>query len=393
MSLSSGRDLFMTPGPSVIPDRVLNAMHRAAPNIYEGPLVEQVEEIVDMLRKVARTKGHPAIYISNGHGIWEAAISNIFEPGDKMLALATGRFGIGWADVARRMGVDVQVLDFGSTHGFDGDRVADALRADPSIKAVTSVQTDTSTSVCNDIPLLRKVLDDVGHDALLMVDCIASLGTEVHEMDNWGVDVMVAGCQKGLMTPPGLGFTFHNDKAESVSRKVKKLSPYWDWEPRTHPSFFYQHFGGTAPTHHLFALYEALTMMMDEGMENIWSRHQRQAEAIWAAADRWSEGGAVRLNVPNIADRSRAVTTFLSDNTNLTPLRKWCLSEAGLTLGIGLSINGPGADNMFRIGHMGHMNPPMLLGALATVDAGLKALAIPHGNGAVEVATQALITG
>ncbi len=390
MTLSQGRDLFMTPGPSIIPDRVLNAMHRAAPNIYEGPLLDMASDITEMLKRVAQTVGKPAVYIANGHGVWEASVANIFEPGDKLLALATGRFGMGWAEIARRYGVDVELLDFGVSTGFDADRVADALRADPAIKAVTSVQTDTSTSVSNDIPKLREILDTIGHDALLMVDCIASLGCEVHEMDAWGVDVMVAGCQKGLMTPPGLGFTFHNDKASIVSRRFRTTSPYWDWEPRTDPEFFYQRFGGTAPTHHMFGLHEALTMMMEEGMEAIWARHQKQAEAIWAAADRWADGGAVRLNVPAVHDRSHAVTTFVSDTENLTELRQWCLRESGLTLGIGLSIAGPGGDNVFRIGHMGHMNPPMLLGALATVDAGMKALGIAHGDGAIDAASAQL---
>lgn len=390
MTLSSGRDLFMTPGPSVIPERVLSAMHQAAPNIYEGALLDLVDDTVGMLGKVARTKEHSAIYIANGHGVWEATVANIFQPGDKLLALATGRFGVGWAEIAKRYGVDVQLLDFGASESFDANRVAEALRADPSITAVTSVQTDTSTSVSNNIPALRAVLDDIGHDALLMVDCIASLGCEVHEMDKWGVDVMVAGCQKGLMTPPGLGFTFHNDKAATVANRTKTTSPYWDWNPRTDPEFFYQRFGGTAPTHHLFGLHEALTMIMEEGIENIWARHQRQAEAIWAAADVWAKGGAVRLNVPKQTDRSTAVTTFVSDDTNLTALRRWCEREAGLTLGIGLSLEGPGGDTVFRIGHMGHMNPTMLLGALASIDAGMKALGIPHGDGAIDAATSAL---
>ncbi len=390
MTLSHGRDLFMTPGPSVIPDRVLNAMHRAAPNIYEGELLDMAADITEMLKKVARTNGKPSVYIANGHGIWEASVANIFQPGDKLLALATGRFGIGWASVAERYGVEVQLLDFGVSEGFDANQVADALRADPSITAVTSVQTDTSTSVSNNIPALREVIDSVDHDALLMVDCIASLATEQHEMDAWGVDVMVAGCQKGLMTPPGLGFTFHNDKAAAVANRAQTASPYWDWVPRTEPDMFYQRFGGTAPTHHLFGLHEALTMLMEEGIENVWSRHKRQAEAIWAAADIWSKAGDISLNVKKPEDRSHAVTTFVAQNANLSELRAWCEAEAGLTLGVGLTILGPSSSNLMRIGHMGHMNPPMLLGALASVDAGMKALGIPHGDGAVDAAIRSL---
>lgn len=209
MSLSNGRDLFMTPGPSVIPDRVLNAMHRAAPNIYEGDLISMTDRILDNLRKVARTNGDPTIYISNGHGVWEAALHNALQPGDKVLCLATGVFGSGWADVAIKMGIEVQLLDFGTSSSFDANKVAEILRTDTGeIKAVLATHTDTSSSVTNDIPALRAAIDAAGHHALLMVDCIASLACEPFEMDVWGVDVIVAGCQKGLMTPPGMASPF-----------------------------------------------------------------------------------------------------------------------------------------------------------------------------------------
>ncbi len=396
MHLSYGRDLFLTPGPSVIPDRVLNAMHRAAPNIYEGPLIAQTDGIMARLATVAQTTGTPAIYISNGHGAWEASLHNTLEPGQKLLALATGRFGHGYAETARKMGITVELLDFGTTTGFDPQRVEDTLRADVNheIRAVTSVQTDTSTSVSNNIPALRAAIDAANHPALLMVDCIASLGCERFEMDKWGVDVMVAGCQKGLMTPPGLAFTFHNDKAQAVSEKVNKTSPYWDWEPRIKATVFYQKFGGTPPTHLLFGLDEALKMIVDEeGIENVWKRHRVQAGAVWAAIDVWGEAGALQCNVPERADRSTAVTTVLSETHDLTKLRVWCQETAGLVLGIGLGMQGPGGDRIMRIGHMGHMNPPMLLGALATIDAGLKALDIPHGSGALDAAGAIIAAG
>ncbi|MEE9454787.1 MAG: aminotransferase class V-fold PLP-dependent enzyme [Paracoccaceae bacterium] len=389
MKLSYGRDLFMTPGPSVIPDRVLNAMHRAAPNIYEGPLIDSFDGILENLGKTARTTGNAAIYICNGHGVWEAALHNVIAPGQKVLVLATGRFGHGWAEVAQKMGIIVELLDFGSTSQIDPEKITQALKADKSheIRAVMGTHTDTSTSVCNDIPALRTAIDAAQHPALLMVDCIASLGCEPFEMDAWGVDVMVAGCQKGLMTPPGLAFSFHNAKADAVSQTIKKTSAYWDWTPRISGERFYQKFGGTAPTHHIFGLEAALEMLViDEGLENVWARHKRQAESIWAAVDAWGKGGVLRCNVPDPKDRSCAVTTIISDNTDLTPLRKWCENQAGLVLGIGLGFD----EHAFRIGHMGHMNPPMLLGALATIDAGLKALDIPHGEGALDAAIRVI---
>lgn len=392
MSLSQGRDLFMTPGPSVIPDRVLNAMHRAAPNIYEGDLIETTDGILNNLRKVARTTGDPTIYISNGHGVWEAALHNVLQAGDKVLCLATGIFGNGWANVATKMGIEVELIDFGTSGSFDSEKVAEVLRTDTgNIKAVLATHTDTSSSVTNNISALRAAIDQTGHHALLMVDCIASLGCEPFEMDAWGVDVMVAGCQKGLMVPPGVAFTFHNAKAAEVSENTKKSSPYWDWVPRTNPERFYMRFNGTPPTHHLFGLDEALKMLVDEeGIENVWARHTKQAQAVWAAIDKWAEAGAIRCNVNNIADRSSAVTTVVSDTVDLTPLHRWCQDTAGLVLGVGIGFGDYEPHQIFRIGHMGHMNPVMLLGALSTIEAGLSALQIPHGEGAIAAAGRVL---
>ena len=392
MSLSQGRDLFITPGPSVIPDRILNAMHRAAPNIYEGDLIGTTDRILDNLRKIACTTGDPTIYISNGHGVWEAALHNVLQAGDKVLCLSTGVFGSGWADVATKMGIEVELVDFGTSGSFSADKVAEILRPDTGeIKAVLATHTDTSSSITNNIAALRNAIDDTGHRALLMVDCIASLACERFEMDAWGVDVMVAGCQKGMMVPPGVAFTFHNAKAAQVSENTKKTSPYWDWIPRINPDVFYMRFNGTPPTHHLFGLDEALKMILDdEGLENVWARHTKQAQAVWAAIDTWAEAGVIRCNVQNIADRSSAVTTVVSDTVDLTRLHQWCEDSAGLTLGVGIGFGVYESRQIFRIGHMGHMNPVMLLGALSTIDTGLKALQIPHGEGAIAAAGRVL---
>ena len=393
MTQRFGRDLFMTPGPSVIPDRVLNAMHIPAPNIYEGALIDTVHGILQNLREVARTTGDPTIYISNGHGVWEAALHNVVARGEKVLCLATGTFGNGWAETARAMGIDAEILDFGIASRFDPEKVAEVLLSDVTgkIKAILATHTDTSTSVSNDIAGLRAAIDETGHAALLLVDCIASLGCEPFEMDAWGVDVMVAGCQKGLMTPPGMAFTFHNSKAAEVSARKPKTSPYWDWVPRTDPDRFYMRFAGTPPTHHLFGLDEALRMIVaEEGIENVWARHTKQANAVWAAVDTWAVKGALRCNVGDREHRSTAVTTVVSDSVDLLPLQEWCRDQAGLVLGVGIGFGGYQPHQIFRIGHMGHMNPVMLLGALSTIDTGLKALQIPHGGGAIEAAGRAL---
>ena len=391
MTLSRGRDILAIPGPSVVPDRVLAAMHRAAPNIYEGELIELTATVIADLKRVAGTAGHVSIYIGNGHAGWEAAIANILSPGQKALVLATGRFGLGWAAMARQMGVDVEVMDFGFRSGIDTGRVAERLRADRThaIRAVLAVQVDTASSVRNDIAALRAALDAAGHPALLAVDCIACLACDRFEMDAWGVDVMVAACQKGLMTPPGLAFTFHGARADAA--RVRCSSPYWDWGPRMEPEIYYQLFCGTPPTHHLYGLRTALDMILaEEGLEAVWNRHAVQARAVWAAVEAWGAGGALALNIADPAERSHAVTTIRTGPGDGPRLRRWCTDVAGATLGVGLSAPGTDPDSLFRIGHMGHLNPPMLLGTLATIEAGLTALGIAHARGGATAAAEAV---
>ena len=390
-SLRHGRPYLAIPGPSVMPDAVLQAMHRPAPNIYAGSLVDLTKSLMPDLRRVARTAHHVALYIANGHGAWEAALSNVVAPGDKVLVPATGRFGHGWGDMAAGLGVEPQFIDFGKQTPWDLDQVAEALRADKAheIKAVLAVHVDTSTSIRNDVPGLRKVLDELGHPALLMADCIASLGCDVFEMDAWGVDVMVTGSQKGLMTPPGLGFVFFNDKADAARQALPRVSRYWDWSPRANPEEYYQHFAGTAPTHHLFGLRAALDLIHEEGIENVWARHQVLARAVWAAIEAWGDGGPMALNMTDPAHRSHAVTAVRIGAPHGTALREWVDQNLGLTLGIGLGMAPPGDPawhGFFRLGHMGHVNGHMIMGLLGGVDAGLKALDIPHGPGALEAA-------
>ena len=392
-SLRHGRPYLAIPGPSVMPDRVLQAMHRPAPNIYAGEIVDMTASLTPDLKYVAGTDHHVAIYISNGHGAWEAAVSNVLAPGDKVLVPATGRFGHGWSEMAAGLGAEVEILDFGKRAPWDLDRIAETLKADEghAIKAVLAVHVDTSTSIRNDVAGLRRVLDETGHPALLMVDCIASLACDVVTMDAWGADVLVTGSQKGLMTPPGLGFVFFNDKADAVRRSLPRVSRYWDWSPRANPEFYYEYFGGTAPTHHLFALREALNMIREEGIENIWARHATLARAIWAAAEAWGEGGPMELNMADPAYRSHAVTALRIGSPHGTALRDWVDQNLGLTLGIGLGMAAPGDPawhGFFRIGHMGHVNGHMILGLLGGIDAALKALEIPHGGGALEAASK-----
>jgi len=395
MSLAQGRPYLAIPGPSVMPEEVLRAMHRAAPNIYEGELVELTAGLIPDLRAVARTEGHVAIYIANGHGAWEAALANTVPAGGKVLVLSTGRFGQGWAEIALGQGIEAEVLDFGKRATVDLARVEAALRADRghAIRAVLATHTDTASSVRNDIAALRALLDGLGHPALLMADCIASLACDRFEMDAWGVDVTVAASQKGLMVPPGLGFVFFSDKAAAARAELAVVPRYWDWVPRAAPEFFYQYFGGTAATHHIYGLRAALDLLMAEGIEAVWTRHEVLARAIWAACEAWGRGGPLELNIADPSRRSHAVTALRIGAPHGSRLRDWTMREAGVTLGIGLGMAEPDSPDwhgFFRFGHMGHVNAHMVLGLLGSVEAGMRALEIPCGKGALEAAAEVI---
>jgi alanine-glyoxylate transaminase / serine-glyoxylate transaminase / serine-pyruvate transaminase len=385
MPLANGQPYLAIPGPSVMPDRVLRAMHRGSPNIYEGALHDMVATLWPDLRRLAGTAGHVAAYIANGHGAWEAANANMFSQGDRALVISVGNFGLGWANHARAMGVAVDVLDCGRSSAPDMNRVADALRADHGhlIKAVLATHVDTSSTVKTDIAALRAVMDAVGHPALLAVDCIATMGCDEYRMDDWGVDVTVAASQKGLMTPPGMGFVWFNDRAKAVQADLR--TPYWHWGQRSDAQEFWQLWCGTAPTHHLFGLREALDMIAEEGLPQVWARHQRLAQTVWAAFEAWGAGNpAIALNVAQAADRGWSVTSARFGAPDAKRLRDWVEREAGVTLGIGLGMGSdadPQADGWLRVGHMGHVNAHMTLGALAVMEAGMVALGIAHAPG------------
>ncbi len=392
MSLNFGRTQLSIPGPSVIPDRVLAAMHRPSPNIYEGDLIELTHSLYPDLKTVAQTSGNAAIYIANGHGAWEAALRNTINPGEKVLVLSTGFFAATWGALAQAMGIEVEVAEFGMQSDADAGRVKDILAKDTErkLKAVMVVLADTASSVRNDIVKLREAIDSSGHDALFMVDCIASLGCDRFRMDDWGVDVTVTGSQKGLMTPAGLSFVFFNGKA-AAARKGTRPGRYFDWIPRTEPEVFYHLFSGTAPTHHLFALREALNMLVhEEGVEAAWSRHETIAKAYWAAIEAWGTGGAMHHNIEDHAKRTVAVSAITTGDGEAPKIRQWCEKEGGVTLGIPLGYAEAEWGEHFRIGHMGHQNLAMTMGVLGAIDTALKAQNIPHGDGALSTAAHIL---
>ena len=392
MSLAYGPHHLAIPGPSIVPDRVQRAMHRASPNIYEGELVDITKSVITDLKRLANCSGDVAIYHGNGHAVWEASLCNLFSRGDRILVIDTGRFGEGWAMMASGLGIDVVSLQVEPGIAIDQEKLASMLSEDTGrqIKAVLAVQTDTAVSSRNDVASIRNTLDDVGHPALLMIDAIASFGCEPFDMDGLGADVLLSASQKGLMTPPGIALLFIGERVWSHHETANLNTPYWDMKPRVQPTMFPEHFCGTPPTHHLYGLREALDMILEEGIDAVWNRHRILAQCVWSAVDAWGIDGDLRCRVPEVANRSLAVTAISTGSGQAVRLRRWCEQEMGVTLGVGLGSRSTEAilDNVFRIGHMGHLNPPTLLGVLACIDAGLKALKIPHGAAAVEAATR-----
>jgi alanine-glyoxylate transaminase/serine-glyoxylate transaminase/serine-pyruvate transaminase len=270
----------------------------------------------------------------------------------------------------------------------DAAAVTQRLRADAEreIKAVLVVQIDTASGVVNDIAAVRRAMDAAGHPALLMVDCVASLGCMPFEMDAWGVDVAMSGSQKGLMTPPGLAFVAANERAHAAHRKADLRTRYWDWTFRQ-GEVHYQKYGGTPPEHLLFGLRKALDMLLAEGLDRAALRHALLAEATRQAVGRWAEGQVLAFNARNAAERANSVTTILVQGRDPRPLVDYCRDKCGVVLGVGI---GELSGKAIRIAHMGHVNAPMVLGILGVVEMGLTALGIPHGSGGVQAAVDYL---
>jgi alanine-glyoxylate transaminase/serine-glyoxylate transaminase/serine-pyruvate transaminase len=389
MSVRNGRLTLSIPGPTTVPDAVLAAMHRPAIDIRKGELVTVTEGLHKSLCAIVQTNGQPFIYIANGHGAWEAALTNVLCRDDKILVLESGAFASGWGQSGATIGLDVEVLPGTWCSAVDPAAVEKRLKEDMSgdIKAVLVVQIDTATSVVNDIPAIRRAIDNAGHNALLMVDTIASLGTMPYQMDDWGVDVTVAACQKGLMMVPGLSFTVANAKAMASHEKANLRTAYWDWTARQGTEH-YQKYAGTPPVHMLFGLQKAFEIIEDEGLDAIVLRHQLLADAARAAVSKWSEGGILTFNIPDPGERANSVTTVLvSEEKHLDDIHAYCEQKCGVVVGVGISAL---SGKALRIAHMGHINAPMLLGTLSAIEMSLKALNIPHGTGGVQAAIEYL---
>jgi alanine-glyoxylate transaminase / serine-glyoxylate transaminase / serine-pyruvate transaminase len=384
MSVRAGREFLAIPGPTTVPDEVLRAMHRPAVEIYSGPLLALTDSLLRDVARVFNTKGRAYIYAANGHGAWEAALTNVLSRGDKVLVLESGRFATSWGEHARRMGAEIEVLKGGMRRAVRPAEVEARLKADKhgAIKAVLVVQIDTASGVVNDIAAIGQAMRAVGHDALLMVDAVASLGCMPFEMDAWGVDVAMSGSQKGMMTPPGLGFVAANERAREAHRKADLRTPYWDWTEREGEEH-YKKYAGTPPEHLLYALRQALDLLFEEGLPNVFHRHRLLAEAVRRAVTVWAEGQVLGFNIIEPAERCDTVTPVLTNGHDPDALRAYCEEKCGVVLGHGI---GELSGKAFRIAHMGHVNAPMILGTISVVEMALAALNVPHGRGGAQAA-------
>ncbi len=388
MSLRHGREVLAIPGPSVMPDRVLRAMHRPSPNIYEGEIVELAASVHRDLRVVAGTTGDSIMYVANGHGAWEAALTNTLSRGDTVLVLASGIFAAAWGRMAEALGVKVETVEAGHRAAVDPAAVERALRddADHRITAVLVAHVDTASSVVNDVGAVAGAVRAAGHPALVMVDSIASFGCVPEQMDARGVDVLVAACQKGLMVPPGVSFNLVGPRAWDAHARAGLVTGHWSWTERSRTDSFYLQFGGTPPTHHLFGLREALDMLVhEEGLAAVYHRHRVLAAAVRACAERWASTGPLSFNVIEPSHRSDAVTTILTGDVDASTIRARCLDRHGVVLGLGI-VDRAAA---FRIGHMGHLNSPAVLGVLGAVEATLTELGVDHDSGLAAAAAVA----
>jgi alanine-glyoxylate transaminase/serine-glyoxylate transaminase/serine-pyruvate transaminase len=384
MTLRTRREILVTPGPTMIPDEVLSAMHRPVVDLYSQALHEVTLGCLADLRAIFATKGDVYIYAANGHGAWEAALTNTLSRGEKVLVLESGLFAKSWGEMAAMLGVEVETLPRDFRCAIDPALLRQALAADAEhrIKAILMVQVDTASGVRNDVEAIRRTIDAARHPALLMVDVIASLGAVPFEMDRLGVDVAVGASQKALMMTPGLAFVAANATAKAANRKANLRTLYWDWQFRDGPEH-YRKYCGTCPEHLLFGLRKSLDLIKAEGLDAIYRRHRHLAEATRRAIAVWTQGGALSFNIEKPEERSDSVSVVRLAAQSAERLLDYCRNVCGVVLGVNI---GPLSGQGFRIGHMGDVSAPTILGTLAVVEAGLGALAIPHGKGGVSAA-------
>ncbi|WP_116209558.1 pyridoxal-phosphate-dependent aminotransferase family protein [Streptomyces olivoreticuli] len=385
MTTHTGRHFLQIPGPTNVPDRVLRAM--SAPTIdHRGPEFSALTlRVLEAVKTVFATTGPVVIYPASGTGAWEAALVNTLDPGDRVLCFETGHFATLWQDMARSLGLTVDFVPGDWRHGADPGSVQDRLAADTShtVKAVCVVHNETSTGVTSRIADIRRAIDAAGHPALLLVDTVSSLGSIDYRHDEWGVDVTVAGSQKGLMLPPGLGFNAVSAKALEASRATSRPKSFWDWKPviEANERGFFPY---TPATNLLYGLDTALQMLLAEGLAQVFHRHARHARATRAAVRAWG----LEVLCADEREHSGSLTAVLMpEGHDADEVRKIILERFDMSLGAGL---GKFTGRVFRIGHLGHLNDLSLAGTLAGVQMGLELAGVPIDPSGVNAALDVL---
>ena len=383
--MPAGRHFLQIPGPTNVPDRVLRAIDR--PTIdHRGPEFQQLgKDVLAGMKRIFRTRHPVVIYPASGTGAWEAALVNTLSPGDRVLMAETGHFAALWQKMARKMGLEIDFIPGDWRHGADHAEIERRLREDKAhaIKAVCVVHNETSTGVTTRIPLVRRAIDNASHPALLMVDTISSLGSIDYRHDEWGVDVTVGGSQKGLMLPPGLSFNATSEKALAASKAARLPRSFWDWGEMIAANAD-GWFPYTPSTNLLYGLREAIAMLEEEGLDNVFARHQRHAEATRRAVRAW--GLEILCQDPD--EYSAALTAIvMPPGHDADKLREVILAHFDMSLGMGLAkLKG----KVFRVGHLGDINDLTLAGTLSGVEMGLALAGVPHRKGGVLAAMEYL---
>jgi len=376
-----GRHFLQIPGPTNVPDRVLRAISHSTID-HRGPEFSRLcLDLLERLKPLFKTSGPVILFPSSGTGAWEAALVNTLSPGNRVLMFETGHFATLWCDMAKSLGLEVEWVTGDWRHGVDPAVVESKLSEDSghTFKAVAVVHNETSTGVMSNPAKIRQAIDSAGHPALFIVDAISSLGCTDFRHDEWSIDVSICGSQKGLMLPPGLGFNAVSKKALAASKNTGLPKSYWSWEPMLKNNA--QGFTPYTPASNLFfGLEEALNMLFEEGLDNVYARHDRLAEATRRAVRAWD----LEILCLDPKEYSSSLTTvLLPEGNNADALRKLILEKFNLALGSGL---GKVQGKVFRIGHLGDLNELMLAGALCGIEMGLGLSGVPYKKGGVNAA-------
>ena len=393
MTRIPGNRFLHAPGPTHVPAEVLNAMHRQPLDHGDPRLGETIDAIETGIKRLLQTKqAEVFMFASNGHGVWEATIENLITPGQTVLIPGTGHFSESWAVQAEASGRRVVRTPFREGYPIDPNDVEKALRADVKreIVAVFAVHTDTASSTTNDLRSLRAAIDAAGHPALFVVDVVASLAAAPFAMDELAANVAVGASQKGLMSPPGMGFVAVDRRAREIAAANPAPRFYWDWK-RRQAAFSYNKFCGTPPQNLLFGIEAALELLFREGIEQVFARHALLARAVHAAVECWSREGAVQFHCRVPAARSVSVTT-IELRAGLDPEAMRTVARERFQVAVAGGL-GPQTGKAFRIGHLGDLNAPMILGCLAGVEAAMTVQGIPFGRDGVQQAVACLARG